>query len=574
MIVVGALLAGLASVFMSASYMATAQLSVNSRGAGAADAPGPAGGPVAPAAGSEDSTIDTHVTVLLSDAYLRRLLPTLRTLDGARHGKAVESPTWLTRARTLVGTAWSKTKALLMISQRQPSDGAALAGLRSRLKVGQERRSRIISVSFTDIDPARAAETANLIARSYVDELTRQKQAIETQALNAVAIQSAAIQQELAKAKEEMEAIPSGQAAASQRAALEWRVTTLAQQFEMLLRRRQELTTKGLTIEPEVTVIADASPPELPSSLNPLLLIPPVTIAFALLACLLAVVFHRFDRTLHTEAEATEALRIPCAGLIPAIPPEMSRQPRRILEQPTTAYTRAIRSTVVSLLASDPVVSQPKRVVLVTSSIRGEGKTAVSWSFGFYAAQLGRRVLLLDFASFRRPGGDTVDLFRVLTKDRPFTDAIQHVPELGIDYLSAGPSDGNRLWMLANPKMPPLIEQLRDAYDLVVIDAPSLQDAPEVRLLTRWADHIMLAIRFGSTTRDVAQAALHRLALTEHLDVGTKFWSVLTRRDPADHASQDWKKSTTSKVLSYRRLKEAMARWMKIRPEVDGSDPA
>jgi succinoglycan biosynthesis transport protein ExoP len=576
MIVVGALLAGLGSLFMSPSYMATAQLAVNARSAGAADAPGPAGNPPAATGGSEDSTIDTHVTVLLSDAYLRRLLPTLRTLDGAGHDTAAESATWTMRAWTLFRAAWSKTKKLLFISQRQPSDGMAVAALKGRLKVSQERRSRIISVIFTDRDPKRAAEVANLVARSYVDELIRQKQAVETQALDAIAVQSAAIQRDLSKAKAELDASRPGQASPSQSAALEWQMTTLSQQYETLLRRRQELTTKGVVTEPEVTLIADASPPDFPSSLNPFLLVPPVTIAFALFACLLAVILHRFDRTLHTEAEAAEALRIPCAGLIPSIPLELSKQPRRILEQPAIAYTRAIRSTVVSLLASDQVAPRSQRIVLVTSSIRGEGKSAISWSFGFYAAQLGQRVLFLDFGQLsRRPGGDSADLFRVLAHDHPLADAIQHIQELGIDYLSAGLSDGNRLWLLANPKMSLLFEQLRDTYDLVVIDAPSMQDAPEVRLLARWADHVLLAVRAGSTNRDLAQSTLHQFARTEDIDANTQFWSVLTRKYPSEPEPSEMGQSPEpTLMMRYRWLKAAVARWMRIEPVIDVSDSA
>jgi succinoglycan biosynthesis transport protein ExoP len=572
MIVVGALLAGLGSLFMSPSYMATAQLVVNTR----SDAPGPASNPAAPTAGSEDSTIDTHVTVLLSDAYLRRLLPTLRTLDGAGQDRATESATWTTRARTLFRTAWSRSKELLFISQRQPTDGRAIAALKSRLKASQERRSRIISVIFTDADPKRAAEVANLVARSYVNELVRQKQAVEAQALDAIAVQSAALQRDLSKATVELDASRLGDTSPSQRAALEWRMTTSAQQFETLLRRRQELTTKGVVTEPEVTLIADASPPDFPSSLNPLLLVPPITIAFALFACLLAVILHRFDRTLHTEAEAADALRIPCAGLIPSIPRELSRQPRRILEQPAIAYTRAIRSTVVSLLASDTVASRSQRIVLVTSSIRGEGKSAVSWSFGFYAARLGQRVLFLDFGQLsRRPGGGTADLFRVLAHDHPLADAIQHIQELGIDYLSAGLSDGNRLWLLANPKMSLLFEQLRDTYDLVVINAPSLQDAPEVRLLARWADHVLLAVRAGSTNRDLAQSMLHQFARTEDLNATTQFWSVLTRRYPSEPEPSVMEQSPQSTLMMrYWWLKAAVARWMRIEPVIEVSDPA
>lgn len=570
MTVMGALLAGLGSLLMSPSYTATAQLALNTRSAGATDAPGPASNPAAPTAGFEESTIDTHVTVLLSDAYLRRLLPALRALDGAGHDKATESATWTKRARTLFRTAWSKTKELLFISPLQPSDGMALAALKSRLRASQERRSRIISVTFTAADPKRAAEVANLVARSYVDELIRQKQAVETQALDAIAIQSAAIQRDLSQAKAELNANRPSHTSSSHSSAPEWQMTTLAQQFETLLRLRQELTRKGVVTEPEVTLIADASPPDLPSSLNPFLLVPPITIAFALFACLLAVILHRFDRTLHSEAEAAEALRIPCAGLIPSIPLELSRQPRGMLERPAIAYTRAIRSTIVSLLASDPVGSRSQRVVLVTSSIRGEGKSAVSWSFGFYAAKLGQRVLFLDFGQLsRRPGGDTADLFRVLAHDHPLADAIQHIQELGIDYLSAGLSDGNRLWLLANPKVSLLFEQLRDTYDLVVINAPSLQDAPEVGLLAHWADHVLLAVRAGSTTRDLAQSMLQQFARTEDLNANTQFWSVLTRRYPSELDPLDMEQSPKSTlVMRYRRLKAAVARWMRIEPVI------
>src|SRR3979409_600719 len=52
--VVGAVLAGLAGVFMHPSYMATPQLTVDVRQLGAADAPGPASSAAAPSAGAED----------------------------------------------------------------------------------------------------------------------------------------------------------------------------------------------------------------------------------------------------------------------------------------------------------------------------------------------------------------------------------------------------------------------------------------------------------------------------------------------------------------------------------------
>ena len=574
MILVSVLFAGLAGLLMSPSYTATAQLAVDVRKSGGLDGSTGAEAPGTPTPGAEESIMDTHLTVLLSDAYLRRLLPTLRALDDARRTTTAATATWIQRVRALARSAWSGTKAFVFGSKHQQDDGAVLATLKGRLKVGQERRSRIISITVTDHDPLSAAEIANTIARSYVDELARQKQGIETQALNSLAMRSSAIQRELLKAKEELEAGSPAQMSVSQRAALEWRMTTLAQQFEMLLRRRQELTARGLVVEPDVALLASASSPELPSSLHPLLIIPPTAITITLLACMLAVILNRFDRTLHTEAEAAEALRIPCIGLIPSIPTSLGSHPLHILKQPGAAYTKAIRSILVSLLAADPLSPRSQRTVLVTSSIPREGKTSLSWSLGVYAAQLGRRTLLLDFGhSFRRAGAETADLFSILASGHPLAEAVQQIQELGMDYLPAGLSDGTRLRVLANPEISSLLEQLSDTYDFVVIDGPSLQEAPEARLLTRWADQVLLAVRSGSTHREMAQAALHQFTQIEPLNANTHFRSVLIQIDAQGASDVDRPIEQTSLTL-LQRSKAVVTRWMGTRLATDNGGSA
>lgn len=273
-VVVGTLLVGAVSFLIRPTYLATAQLAVEIRpSANAVTAPN-----------AEDSIIDTHIIVLLSDAFLRRLLPTLKEQEKVEDNHA----TW----RTLISETWADAKAL--IRKPVPEDVAALSSLKKNLRAGQERRSKIISVTFSDSNPQRAADTVNTITQSYVDEITRQAQTSIEHSLDTVATQSSKVQLDLDKLR-------GGNPDNLSREALEWRITTLAQQLEMLFKRRQELTTSALTIEPDVRVLALASPPNSPASLPPLLIVPPTAIILTLLACLFAVLLDRFIRPIYTE---------------------------------------------------------------------------------------------------------------------------------------------------------------------------------------------------------------------------------------------------------------------------------
>ena len=292
---------------------------------------------------------------------------------------------------------------------------------------------------------------------------------------------------------------------------------------------------QSLIVDPDVSLLAAASPPERPSSLNPLFVVPPAAIVFALLGCALAVILNRFDRTLHTETEATEALRIPCVGSIPPIPPELAKQPQYALGQPASDYAKAVRSILVSVLASGPASSArtANHPFELQCSRRREDNTSVESCL--WAARLGLRTLLLDAGQLvSRRVDESASLLNSLTLDRPLADVIEPIQDLGIDYLPAGFSDGNRLRVLASPKISPLLRQMGEAYDLVVIDGPSLQEAPEARLLAGWVDHVLLVIRCGTTYRETAQTALHQLARTEHLNTAqtARFSSVLTRAEP------------------------------------------
>ncbi|MGO4264120.1 hypothetical protein, partial [Lysobacter sp. TAB13] len=92
---------------------------------------------------------------------------------------ANEPDSWLHRVQNGLGAAWSALTQPFrrtVDSHSLDSNESALATqLKRAVKIGQERRSRVLSVVATDSDPRRAAEIANTVANVYIEDIAQRK---------------------------------------------------------------------------------------------------------------------------------------------------------------------------------------------------------------------------------------------------------------------------------------------------------------------------------------------------------------------------------------------------------------
>ncbi len=277
------------------------------------------------------------------------------------------------------------------------------------------------------------------------------------------------------------------------------------QLYHTLLRRQQEIRNQQETIAPDARILSLAATPDRPSSANPLLFIFPALIAFLICGSLLAVILEKLDRGLRSEREINEALGIPCIGLVPQVTQRdrTRRLHEYLLASPFAAYSEAFRLIAATMQLASPL-RQPK-VVLITSSLPGEGKTTVE------------RVLLVDL-DFKHPsilrelGGNTDQgVLDLLLNNRPPAKVIQSIPELGLDYLPINRCSFDPLALFAGDELPRLLHQLRGSYDCVIIDSLPVLGSTETRLLAAMADEILFVVKWGSTRRELAQNALNLL---------------------------------------------------------------
>ncbi|UBH24467.1 chain length determinant protein [Micrococcus porci] len=223
----------------------------------------------------------------------------------------------------------------------------------------------------------------------------------------------------------------------------------------------------------KVTAMEDALPPAGPSSpdhlRNAL-----IGAGIGLLAAL-AVAFLRrvLDVNVRTTTDATEASG---AGLLGAIPQDGTMKAERTapLGVPSPRAAEALRQLRTNLRFA--AVDDPPRVVMVTSSNPGEGKSTVIAGLAQAVAVSGQPVILVD-ADLRRPrqasqfGVDgRVGLSEVLSGDVLLEDAVQDLGD-GLLLLPAGRTPPNPSEQLGSHRMQELLRVLAETH-LVLVDAP------------------------------------------------------------------------------------------------------
>src|SRR3546814_1158158 len=158
------------------------------------------------------------------------------------------------------------------------------------------------------------------------------------------------------------------------------------------------------------------------------------------------------------------------------------------------------------------------------------------------AQATGKRVVLVDFdlwrptlaREFDLPPSSCVSDFLIDGDWRTFElDPDLQLPRrANIDVLPAGrrPTEGIR--RLTIQSVAALLDELRERYDMVVIDVPPLLGVDDGRMLAMLADDVIFAIRWGRTSRAAAAGALKTLRSAS----ARVFGAVLTRVDLQKHA--------------------------------------
>ena len=218
------------------------------------------------------------------------------------------------------------------------------------------------------------------------------------------------------------------------------------------------------------------------------------------------------DRTIKSVAELKKKLPFKVLGILPQLD-DYPEQGVTVRDEPDSYVSELYRMLQANLKFMN-TESSPQ-VIMITSSVSGEGKSTIAANLATAIAQLDRHVLLLD-GDLRKPTQknlwqiEAAGLQEAIREQKPLASAVVR-PMAKLDLLISSDKLSNPLALLDSPEMNQLIAQGRKTYDLILIDAPPLPVSADVLTLSKMVDGILFVSRLGVVEQESAELALEIL---------------------------------------------------------------
>ena len=216
----------------------------------------------------------------------------------------------------------------------------------------------------------------------------------------------------------------------------------------------------------------------------------------------LIAVRYFMHNTVTNVRELERSTKASVLGIIPTYDKEKMEVSRLVVDKnPKSAISESIRSirTNLDFISS----AKKKRLISVTSTISGEGKTFVAVNLGGIIALSGQKVVILDL-DMRKPkvhlafgAENTKGVSTILIERHSVQECVQPTSIESMQFVSAGPIPPNPSELILSDRFDKMIEELFLTYDVILIDTPPVGLVTDGILIMRKADIPLYIVRAG-----------------------------------------------------------------------------
>ncbi|NCS88869.1 MAG: polysaccharide biosynthesis tyrosine autokinase [Ignavibacteria bacterium] len=167
------------------------------------------------------------------------------------------------------------------------------------------------------------------------------------------------------------------------------------------------------------------------------------------------------------------------------------------------------------------------KVILVTSSAPQEGKTTVSINLAGSFAQTNKRTLIVD-CDLRKPRMHNVfkqarfpGVIDYLFGQATLNEIIRKSELNNLDFITAGTIPPNPAEMLESDQMGQFINDMRERYDIVILDSPPIIAVTDSEILARKVDGTILVVSAEVTEIEMMEKSIDLLKNAHAPFIGT-----------------------------------------------------
>ncbi|MEL6472956.1 MAG: Wzz/FepE/Etk N-terminal domain-containing protein [Pseudomonadota bacterium] len=291
--------------------------------------------------------------------------------------------------------------------------------------------------------------------------------------------------------------------------------------YEEFLARFKETNEQDDLAQADARVLSGAVAPDRPSSPKPTLNLILAFLMGTVVAGALALLAELLDNHISTGDDVERMFRVPSIGAIPLLPnlnvfgkPKLSPADY-LVENPLSAFAESIRNLRASIIFAD--LDSESKTVAISSSLPDEGKTSLVFCLGRMSAMSGARTLIIDGDFRRRQLTEAVGIepktgfIEHLFGEVSLQDAIYVDEKTGVEVLPLTDARNTPRDVFGSRAFDRLLIQLKEAYDLIVIDTGPVLLMAESRVVASKVDQVIVAARWRSTGRQSLQQTLNIL---------------------------------------------------------------
>jgi capsular exopolysaccharide synthesis family protein len=231
------------------------------------------------------------------------------------------------------------------------------------------------------------------------------------------------------------------------------------------------------------------------------------------------------DNVFHTKKEVEEMINIPILGTVPYLPLNPDEPIQESVKELEPEERFALRESLRGFYQSLRTLraNRTLRVVALTSSSAGEGKSTTSALLGQTLVDMGMKVLLVDAdlrrsRLHRRLGVDNVHGLSELFGENPppLEELYQWIgPNLAL--LSGGPQLPDPARLLSSPRCAEIISQIRaqHQFDLILFDTPPALELVDPLLIAEHMDGLILLVSIGKVKRNLPSLVVQKCQSSE-----------------------------------------------------------